>query len=96
MTTSAVRLDCRLGVKTRRESGKLRTLGPALMFSFPPLIVVPLSSQDLTGLYPKKQEVDGVRKEKERLTAAVVSFFLWQRGTTVSRLHNLICDTLTS
>ena len=31
------------------------------VFSFPPLIVVPLSSH----------EVDGVRKEKERLTAAI-------------------------
>jgi hypothetical protein len=40
----------------------LSSLVVVLVFLFPPLIVVPLSSH----------EVDGVRKEKERLTAAIM------------------------
>ena len=49
--------------KNLRISGPARRCSmPRLdQFSFPPLIVVPLSSH----------EVDGVRKEKERLTAAI-------------------------
>ena len=49
--------------RRRERKYKVTTLGSwvsARLFSFPPLIVVPLSSH----------EVDGVRKEKERLTAA--------------------------
>ena len=45
-----------------------------LEFSFPRLIVLPLSCH----------EVDGVRKEKERLTAASLNGLDWKRKQTVS------------